>query len=214
MKFKNSVISSVYHQPLWQDDSADGKKKRKQWAKAKRRQEAADRKKKAGKLDGLAGKELFAAKMREKPTRGEARLLKLLAPLAHSHGLKFYPQRVVYGWIPDFYCPSRSLIVEVDGATHFTPEGIAADAIRDNAFAGNGIKTMRFRHSAVMRRDTDWILRTIVGEALARPHIPQPHNPSDPEPVRPRGVNQGRIDRMVKLQQKRDEKKKNFIKGW
>jgi very-short-patch-repair endonuclease len=41
--------------------------------------------------------------------------------------IKTYKQRIIGNFIVDFYCHQARLIIEVDGARHFTPEGHAYD---------------------------------------------------------------------------------------
>jgi very-short-patch-repair endonuclease len=59
-------------------------------------------------------------------------------------------QRPIGNFIPDFYCSSRKLIVEVDGLHHHTPEGLVKDAERTAFLEGLGIKVIRFTNQEVM----------------------------------------------------------------
>ena len=40
-------------------------------------------------------------------------------------------QKVIGRYIVDFYCPKAKLVIELDGAQHFTEEGHEQDRIRD-----------------------------------------------------------------------------------
>jgi very-short-patch-repair endonuclease len=59
-------------------------------------------------------------------------------------------QRPIGNFIPDFYCSSRKLIVELDGSQHHTPEGLARDAERTDFLNGLGIKVIRFTNQEVL----------------------------------------------------------------
>lgn len=57
-------------------------------------------------------------------------------------GVAFHSQKIVLGYILDFYCPRAGLCVEVDGPCHLTQKEY--DAHRDVALMQKGILTMRF----------------------------------------------------------------------
>lgn len=63
-------------------------------------------------------------------------------------GVNFYAQRIMLGYIADFYCPKARLVVEVDGRCHESRR--AYDAHRDLAMKLVGILTMRFTATEVM----------------------------------------------------------------
>ena len=59
-------------------------------------------------------------------------------------GLRFRRQHSVGGYILDFYCFKRRLIIEVDGPSH---EGnIEYDRVRDKYFSDLGYKILRFKN--------------------------------------------------------------------
>lgn len=62
-------------------------------------------------------------------------------------GVYFYKQKLMLGWILDFFCPKASLCVEVDGAHHLKRKKY--DANRDSVLASYGILTMRFTYQEV-----------------------------------------------------------------
>ncbi len=47
-----------------------------------------------------------------------------------SHTNKFYRQRMIDHYIVDFYCAKSSLVIEIDGDTHYTIDGIEYDIMR------------------------------------------------------------------------------------
>lgn len=63
-------------------------------------------------------------------------------------GVAFHSQKIVLGYIVDFYCPRAGLVVEVDGPTHLARKEY--DANRDVALMRKGILTMRFTAQEVM----------------------------------------------------------------
>jgi len=64
-------------------------------------------------------------------------------------GVTFYSQKVILGYIADFWCPSAKLIVETDGKQHLRKKAVIWDKQRDLAMAKIGIKTMRFTATEV-----------------------------------------------------------------
>ncbi|MCX6751513.1 MAG: endonuclease domain-containing protein [Candidatus Nomurabacteria bacterium] len=59
-------------------------------------------------------------------------------------GFKFRRQHSIGGYIVDFYCPSKKLVVEIDGKEHSKKENKEYDKIRTDYFAGLDIKVIRF----------------------------------------------------------------------
>lgn len=89
----------------------------------------------------LEQKEARAAEMRASPTPPEARLWERLK--GNQLGVPFRSQVVLLGYIADFYCGVKKLVVEVDGKHHKEDEQLAWDGGRDAAFARQGIQTLR-----------------------------------------------------------------------
>ena len=66
--------------------------------------------------------------------------------ISHSQlGAKFRRQHVIDNCIVDFFCPSKGLIIEIDGDTH---DG-RKDAVRDRRHSRLGYETMRFTNAEV-----------------------------------------------------------------
>jgi very-short-patch-repair endonuclease len=59
-------------------------------------------------------------------------------------GCKFKRQHSIGGYILDFYCSGRKLIIEIDGASHNTKEAREYDENRDEYFEELDYKTIRF----------------------------------------------------------------------
>ena len=99
-----------------------------------------------------------ARSFRAAPTPSE-RILWL--HLRHSAlGVRFRRQVPLDRFIVDFFAPSRSLAIEVDGASH--PAHSAYDAARDARLASLGVRTLRFKAWRV-ERDVASVIRAIQG---------------------------------------------------
>jgi len=59
------------------------------------------------------------------------------------YGLHARKQAPIGPYVVDFVIHERSLIIEVDGEHHFTPDGIEHDAKRDRWLVGKGYKVVR-----------------------------------------------------------------------
>ena len=57
--------------------------------------------------------------------------------------LKFTQQTPIGPWIADFVCRQHNVIIEIDGATHGTPEEIARDAARTSDLEARGYRIYR-----------------------------------------------------------------------
>ncbi len=75
--------------------------------------------------------------MLKNPTKGE----KLMTELLIACRIKYRPQMILLGYIPDFYIKSRKLIIEVDGLIHDKQKEY--DAYRDDVFVRNGYRVWR-----------------------------------------------------------------------
>lgn len=93
-------------------------------------------------------KKWYARVNRRNPTKEERVLWEELRK--KKLGVKFHRQSVMFGWIVDFWCPSRMLIVEVDGKSHNKRKQKEWDKHRDEVLQGMDIKTIRFTNYEVM----------------------------------------------------------------
>ena len=55
----------------------------------------------------------------------------------------------MYNYILDFYCASKRIAIELDGAHHFTREGREEDKDRDDVLKEMNIKVLRFPNSMI-----------------------------------------------------------------
>jgi len=104
-----------------------------------------------------------ARKMRKVMTDAELKLWNEIR--AHRlMGLAFRRQMPIAGYIVDFSCPSKKLIVELDGSQHAHAEASASDAARTAKFEALGWTILRFWNDDVIR-DIDNVCQHIVIEA-------------------------------------------------
>jgi very-short-patch-repair endonuclease len=89
----------------------------------------------------------------------EAALWKVLQR-SQLDGRKFRRQHSVDGHILDFYCPSEKLAIELDGAHHYTVNGIENDAERTAALSVYNIRVIRFENKEVFEQ-LDLVLEQI-----------------------------------------------------
>lgn len=59
-------------------------------------------------------------------------------------GHKFQRQHSIGNFIADFYCPSKKLVIEIDGNQHNTEEARVYDKECTNYFESMGITVIRF----------------------------------------------------------------------
>ncbi len=64
-------------------------------------------------------------------------------------GVKFRRQHSVSGYILDFYCKKKKLIIELDGGVHGTKEAKEYDEVRDKFFKELEYKVLRFKNSEI-----------------------------------------------------------------
>ena len=83
-----------------------------------------------------------ARQMRKKPTAAERRVWQLVRN-RQLQGLKFRSQVVIAGFVADFYCAERRLILELDGSLPENPEVHAYDEARDEQLRGLGYEIVR-----------------------------------------------------------------------
>jgi very-short-patch-repair endonuclease len=65
-------------------------------------------------------------------------------------GLPFYRQKPLLKFMVDFYCPKAKLVIELDGSQHLEEAHRAADAERDAALKGAGLRVLRFDNRQVL----------------------------------------------------------------
>lgn len=88
-----------------------------------------------------------AAKMARNKTKTEKILWAKLKD--KQLGVNWHAQKVILGYIVDFWCPAAALVVEVDGESHKKRK--AYDSKRDAVMRRKGISVMRFKNAEVQK---------------------------------------------------------------
>lgn len=76
-------------------------------------------------------------------------------------GLKWRRQHSIGGYIVDFYCPMKKLVIEIDGSQHFGRDAKEYDKARSNYFKGLDIKVLRFTNGDI-NTNIDSVLESIM----------------------------------------------------
>jgi very-short-patch-repair endonuclease len=101
-----------------------------------------------------------ARKMRKEMTDAELKLWNEVR--AHRlMGLSFRRQMPIAGYVVDFACPDKKLIVEIDGSQHAHEEVSASDVVRTTKLETLGWTILRFWNDDVIR-DIDNVCQHIV----------------------------------------------------
>ncbi len=100
-----------------------------------------------------------AQEMRQNPTQAEEALWHMLRN--HNIDFSFRRQHVIMGFIVDFVCLQKGLIIEVDGGYHSEAEQQISDQERDNLLRSKGYTVLRFTNEQVLV-DTDNTLNCIL----------------------------------------------------
>ncbi len=98
-------------------------------------------------------------RLRNNATAAE-KLLWLALKRSQLGGYKFRRQQGIAEYVVDFYCSERKLAIEIDGATHSTPEENKHDKERQQYIEKFGVHFLRFTNSDVFE-NLDWVLQTI-----------------------------------------------------
>ena len=97
-------------------------------------------------------------------------------------GLSFRRQYPIGHYIVDFACPSKRLIIELDGSQHAEESAIEYDRLRTRALEADGWTVLRFWNDDALK-DTDGVCQHIVTAAgLAAPDnaMPTPFATQEP----------------------------------
>ena len=99
--------------------------------------------------------------LRNNLTPAEAKLWTYLKN-SQLENRKFRRQHSIENFIVDFYCPSESLVIELDGQHHFDSFGAASeiDIKRDDRLSKLGIHVIRFENKDVFEQP-DFVLTSI-----------------------------------------------------
>ena len=103
----------------------------------------------------------FSRSMRSFGEKSEAMLWKRLK--ARQTGFAFNRQKPILNYIADFYCKELSLVVEIDGASHFSHEAFLKDQERDRQMRAIGLEIIRVNDGDV-RDDADRVAAFITDQ--------------------------------------------------
>ena len=104
----------------------------------------------------------FARENRNNQTHAEKCLWQQLRE--ETFGVKFKRQHIIYDFIADFVCLEKKLIIEVDGAYHFTEVQMEYDVYRTEELERFGFRVLRFTNEEVINETMKVI--TIIKTAL------------------------------------------------
>lgn len=74
---------------------------------------------------------------------------KLWYNFLRTYPLRFLRQKIIGGYIADFYCAKAGLIVEIDGSQHYRDGAAEYDAARTEYFGSLGLKVVRLSNIEV-----------------------------------------------------------------
>jgi len=90
-----------------------------------------------------------ARKLRKTMTEAE-RILWLYLRNRKFCNLKFRRQQIMEGFIADFFCHEKKLLIEVDGGIHNTEPQKAIDARKESAALSRGLHIVRIENKEIM----------------------------------------------------------------
>ena len=66
-----------------------------------------------------------------------------------KYEIRFQRQKAIGNFIADFYCHSAKLVIEIDGAQHYTKQGMEKDEFRTEILSDLGLKVIRFSNRQI-----------------------------------------------------------------
>ena len=66
-----------------------------------------------------------------------------------KYEIRFQRQKAIDHFIADFYCHKAKLVIEVDGAQHYSEEGMQKDEFRTEILEGYDLKVIRFTNRQI-----------------------------------------------------------------
>lgn len=102
-----------------------------------------------------------ARELRRSMTDAERRLWQAIRQ-RQIHGVQFFRQRPIGHYIVDFYCPTKKIVIEVDGGQHYEEQGQKSDGKRDVYLTKLGLRVIRFNNREVLA-NIEGVLEHIAG---------------------------------------------------
>ena len=87
-----------------------------------------------------------ARALRKDMTRHEK---KLWYDFLRHYPIRFSRQKILGWYVADFYCAKAKLVLEIDGDTHFDPEGLEKDRKRDEFLEGYGLTVVHIQNHEI-----------------------------------------------------------------
>lgn len=87
-----------------------------------------------------------ARALRKNMTKEECRLW---FAFLHTYPVRFLRQKVIDGYVVDFYCHQARLVLELDGSQHFSEEGLLKDRVRTEKIEDRNLTVVRIANSDV-----------------------------------------------------------------
>ena len=88
----------------------------------------------------------YAPELRKNMTKEER---KLWSGYLRSFPMQVKRQKIIGGYIADFYIPACRTVIELDGSQHYSDEGMEYDRQRNEYMQSAGITVLRYSNSDV-----------------------------------------------------------------
>ena len=104
--------------------------------------------------------------LRKNMTKEERRLW---YDFLQSYPVRFLRQKVVDGYVVDFYCHKARLVIELDGSQHFSTDGLLKDRIRTEKIEKRNLSVVRIPNNDIHLHfdEVCAYIDRLVNEALA-----------------------------------------------
>lgn len=123
-------------------------------------------------IRGQAGSLDLKRQLRSDMTGPETRLWAKLRA-RQLRGLKFRRQHGIGPYIVDFYCPERSLVIEVDGDSHADADQMLKDQLRDRYLESLGLRVIRYFNDDIVK-NLDGVLEDLAEKLSSGSTSPYP----------------------------------------
>lgn len=113
---------------------------------------------------------------------------KLWYQFLRHYPIKIYKQRVIESFVVDFYCSKALLVIELDGAQHYTDHGKQYDLERSSILAKYHLSVLRFHNKDIdlhFEQVCEKIDQTIQARLSTSHPVPPPKAPPSGELAKP-----------------------------
>jgi very-short-patch-repair endonuclease/tetratricopeptide (TPR) repeat protein len=129
-----------------------------------------------------------AKEMRHEPTEAENKLWDRLRN--RKTGYKIRRQHIIQGFIADFFCVEKNVVIEVDGGIHLTPEQKEHDKFRTDILNSHGYTVIRYSNEEVLK-DSFEVANRIKTKLQEIPSRKKTNSSYDSLPPSPKGEGSG-----------------------